>query len=379
MKAIVADGFYLSGGYQKGGYLLLEEDRFGTWCPTLPKDVPMIDYCGYEIAPGLVDTHIHGYKGADVMDDSVQALETMSAYLPETGVTSFLATTLTDTNERYLSVCRTVREVKGRESGAKIAGIYLEGPYFSPDYKGAQNAVYMRDPSWQEFCDWQEASGGLIRKVALAPERAGCLDFIRQVSQSGVVVALGHSNATYDQASRAVEAGARVWVHAYNGMRPMSHRELGMVGAMYTIDGTTAELICDGYHVAPGACDVLLRQKGVTSLALITDCMRAGGLEDGCYRLGEFPVTVANGTARLSSGNLAGSVLRLIDGVRNMVDWGLATKEEAIAMATKQAAASSGLTDCGRIASGQPADFIVIDHAMVLKATYINATLAYEA
>lgn len=196
-----------------------------------------------------------------------------------------------------------------------------------------------------------------------------------------MTVALGHSNGTYQEAKEIVDAGASVWVHAYNGMRGLTHREPGMVGAVYNIPNTYAELICDGHHVSPVACEILMRQKGHDHVAMITDCMRAGGSPDGDYMLGEFPVIVENGTARLkSSGNLAGSILKLIDAIKNVVSWGIASPQEAIRMATLVAATSVGIDHlCGQIKEGYAADFIVLDQSLELYATYLDGKKAFQA
>lgn len=379
---IKADQFFYPFGIQEGGYLEIKDGKFGAWQAELAEEAEVIDYSGYIIAPGLVDTHIHGFAGVDVMDDNIEGtIHTMSEGLLSTGVTSFLPTTLTSSFEQLLSVTKHIGERYKEASGAKIQGIYFEGPYFTEKYKGAQNPAYMKDPSLEEFRQWQEAAGGLINKIALAPERETAPAFIRQVTQEGVTVALGHSNATFEEARRAVEAGASVWVHAYNGMRGLNHREIGMVGAMYELPHTTAELITDGHHVNPKACDILIKQKGYENIALITDCMKAGGQADGDYMLGEFPVIVENGTARLKeSGNLAGSILKLKDGVKNVVSWGLVNAHQAIMMASLNPAKSVGIDHvCGQIKEGYAADFIVLNKDLELQATYLDGQKRYQA
>ena len=300
---IKADQFYYPHGVRRGGYLELVDGKFGKHVESLPEGADVLDYSGYSIAPGLVDTHIHGFGGVDVMDNNIEGtLHTMSEGLLSTG-------------------------------------------------------------------------------VALAPEREGVEEFVRTITGEGVTVALGHSNATFEEAKKAVDAGASVWVHAYNGMRGLTHRELGMVGAMYELPHTTAELICDGHHVDPLACDILMKQKGKENVALITDCMTAGGLEDGDYMLGEFPVVVAEGTARLkSTGNLAGSILKLKDGLKNVVEWGIANPHEAVMMASLNPAKSVHIDDvCGQIREGYDADFIVLDQNLDLVATYLDGVKRYQA
>lgn len=377
---ISAKRFYCADGIKEGGYLPVSEGAFGQWQPQVADDAEVLDYSSYQIAPGLVDTHIHGFAGYDVMDNSKESLLGMSQALLEAGVTSFLPTALTAPFEELKAICATIASTSGQEPGAKMRGIYFEGPYFTETYKGAQNPKYMGNPSLEQLHAWQEAAKGRLLKLALAPEREGVTDFIRAATKEGVTIALGHSNATYEQAMAAVEAGARVWVHAYNGMRGLTHREPGMVGAVFESQGTIAELIADGHHVVPAACDILLHQKTPEGVALITDCMSAGGQADGDYMLGELPVVVADGTARLKEGgNLAGSILQLKDAVKNMVDWGLVSAEEAIRMATLVPAASVGIeNDCGSLAAGLSADFIVLDEELNLQATYVNGRKGWE-
>ena len=381
-KYIKADQFFYPQGIRKGGFLEVIDGKFGKLVQEVPADAEVVDYTGYSVAPGLVDTHIHGFGGVDVMDNNIEGtLHTMSEGLLTTGVTSFLPTTLTSSYEQLLAVTENIGARYQEASGAKIRGLYFEGPYFTEKYKGAQNPAYMKDPRMDEFRAWQKASNGLLNKIALAPERNGVEEFVRTITDEGVTVALGHSNATYDEAKAAVEAGASVWVHAYNGMRGLTHRELGMVGAMYELPHTYAELICDGHHVDPKACDILLKQKGHEHVALITDCMTAGGLEDGDYMLGEFPVVVANGTARLkSTGNLAGSILQLKDGLKNVFEWGIANPHQAVMMASLIPAKSVHIDDvCGQIKEGYDADFIVLDKDLELVATYLDGEKRFEA
>lgn len=377
---IKANKFYYPYETKLGGYLELVDDSFGKWLSTVPEGAQVLDYSGYEIAPGFVDTHIHGFAGADVMDNKEESLATMSRELLSAGVTSFLPTGLTASFETLNKVCQTTAKFAGKETGARIQGLFFEGPYFTEKYKGAQNPSYMRNPSTSELDQWLASSKGLLKKIALAPEREGTAEFISYACKRGVVVALGHSDATYQEAVEAVEAGASVWVHAYNGMRGLNHREPGMVGAVYNIPNTYAELICDGYHVHICVCDILLHQKRPDHVVLITDCMSAGGQPDGDYMLGEYPVTVENGTARLkSNGALAGSILQLKDSVKNIVDWGLVSKADAIMMASLIPAISVGIDDvCGQIKEGHLADFIVLDKEMNLRATYLAGKKVYE-
>lgn len=338
-----------------------------------------VDYSDKYIAPGLVDTHVHGYKDADANEGVEGALNIMSNGMLEMGVTSFLPTTLTSSTE---TLDRAV-EVIGKEykdcTGAKIKGIFLEGPFFTEKYKGAQNPAYMSDPSIEKLQKWQELSGGIVKKIAIAPEREGVTEFIKKAKDMGVYVALAHSDATYTQAIDAVDAGANIFIHLYNGMRGLHHREPGMVGAALASDAY-AELILDGYHVHPGAAKVAIRAKTPEKIVLVTDCMRAGGMPEGDYYLGDFPVVVKDGTARLKSdGSLAGSILDLKDGVKNVFDWNLVNSFEAINMASKYPAQSVGIDDeCGILEIGRDADFIVLDPRLNLEHTYLDGKLRYS-
>lgn len=376
---IYADRFFLKGGVETNGYLEVIDGCFGAFTKDRPAG-EILDYSGCWISPGLVDTHIHGFMGHDVMDNDFEGIKEMSKGLLSCGVTSFLPTTLTAAVETLNEVTASIGEHYQEVEGAKIQGIFFEGPFFTAEHKGAQNPGYFSDPDIEVFNHWQQLANGLIRKIALAPERQGATAFIEAVTQQGVAVALGHSAATYNQAKAAVHAGASIFVHTYNGMSGLNHREPGMVGATMNTKEAIAELICDGHHVHPAAAEILIQTKTPEKTALITDCMRAGGMPEGEYTLGEFPVDVKDGAARLiSNGSLAGSILQLFDGVKNVVDWDIATVEEAIKMASFVPAQSVKIEDrCGSIQSGLAADFLVLSPDMTLLETYLDGTSAYK-
>lgn len=336
------------------------------------------EYLGEIVAPGLVDTHIHGYAGKDIMNAEEGALNFISKGLLECGVTSFLPTTLTDSKEKTDAALKRVAAEYKDVEGAKVRGIFLEGPFFTEKYKGAQNPAYMSNPKIDYLKEWIEISDSLVNKIAIAPEREGAEDFIKKANALGVRVALGHSDASFDQAVAAVDAGANIFVHTFNGMSGLHHREPGMVGAAMATDAIS-ELICDGHHVNPNAAGILMNTKGRDKIALITDCMSAGGMADGDYMLGEFPVIVKDGTARLKDGgSLAGSILKLKEAIKNVVDWEIADVFEAIQMASLIPAKSVGIDNiCGKLHEGYAADFIVLDYDMNLKATYLNGKEVY--
>ncbi|CYX39678.1 N-acetylglucosamine-6-phosphate deacetylase [Streptococcus suis] len=371
---IKAKSIILPESEVESAYLeITDKGQFGRIVTEKPEG-EIVDYSDFHLAPGLVDTHIHGYASHDVMDNDFEGIKVISEGLLSCGVTSWLPTTLTDTTENLDAVCETIGTYAGQETGAKIQGIFLEGPFFTEKYKGAQNPKYMSDPSIEKLDNWHSLSKGLVNKIAIALEREGVKEFIEFANSKAIHTALAHSDATYAQAEAAVEAGANIFVHVYNGMSGLHHREPGMVGAALNLKNVYAEMICDGHHVHPAAAEIVVKARGAEETVLITDCMRAGGMGEGEFRLGEFEVVVKDGTARLKeSGSLAGSILELIEAVQNVVKWGLVSLPDALRMASLAPARSVNIDHiCGRIAEGGAADFIVVDDAGRLQATYLD-------
>lgn len=379
-KYIFAEKFYFEDKTVGPGFLEIKDGKFGAYTKEKPAEpAEILDYTGQWVAPGLVDTHIHGFENHDMMDTDAEGLNVISKGLLSCGVTSFLATTLTAETETLNQVVEMIGKNMTEVQGAKIKGIFLEGPFFTEKHKGAQNPHYFSDPSIDKLKKWQELSNHHIKKVAVAPERKGASEFVEYAVKEKIAVALGHSDATYAQAKTAVEKGATIFVHTYNGMSPLHHREPGMVGAAMNLKDVFAELICDGHHVHPAAANILMNVRGRKETVMITDCMMAGGMPNGQYNLGEFAVEVKEGAARLEDGTLAGSILKLKDAVKNVVDWGIATPEEAIYMASTAPAKSIDIQDeCGKIAAGYAADFIVLDSSLNLKATFLNGECRYQ-
>jgi N-acetylglucosamine-6-phosphate deacetylase len=378
---VFADRFFLEDGVAGPGYLEIKGKKFSSFYVTMPtKSAKVIDYAGKWIAPGLVDTHIHGFNNHDIMDNNFEGLKAISEGLLSCGVTSFLPTTLTSSPEKLDEVVMMIGENYTKVQGAKKKGIFLEGPFFTEKHRGAQNTKYFCHPSVDMLATWQEKSNHFIRKVALAPERKGATEFIEYAVNNQIKVALAHSDATYAEAKHAVEKGATIFVHTFNGMSGLHHREPGMVGAAMNLPEVFAEIICDGHHVNPAAANILMNARGRKETVMVTDCMMAGGMPEGYYQLGEFPVEVKNGAARLEGGSLAGSILQLKDAVKNVVDWGIANHEEAIYMASTAPAKSVGIDgECGKIADGYNADFIVLTPELDLLATYLDGVCRFQA
>lgn len=364
----------------ENGYLAIENGKFKGVTLDKPTEGDIWNYSEDTIAPGLVDTHIHGYVGHDVMDNNFKGIQEISTALLACGVTSWLPTTLTAPTVQLDEVCQTIGDNYQDVDGAKIRGIFLEGPFFTEKYKGAQNLAYMSDPSIDKLKRWSELSNNLVKKIAIAPEREGVKEFIKYANSIGVKIALAHSDASYEEAKDAVEAGANIFIHTFNGMSGLHHRNPGMVGAALGLDDVYAELISDGHHVHPGAAQVVVKARGAKETVLVTDCMRAGGLGDGQSILGELEVIVKDGQARLKEGgNLAGSVLKLNESVRNMFEWGIVSQADALRMASYSPARSVNIDNvCGQIQEGMDADFIVVDDNLELKATFLNGELKYN-
>src|SRR5690625_1347876 len=376
---IKADRFLLEHGQKTAGYLCVEAGRFGEFVETVPSQEEIIDWSGFTIAPGLFDTHIHGIKGRDVMDGDSAGIHVISESLLSLGVTRFLPTTLTsDKTDLDRAITSVVEAVQHGLPGAQSEGIFLEGPYFTEEHKGAQNPGYFCDPSIGEFQHRQELARGTIVKIALAPERAKSKEFIRYISDADILASSAHTDASYDYCVGAVDAGARCYVHLFNGMSGLHHREPGVAGAALTDKRAFAELICDGYHVHPSVATLALNVKN-DKLVLITDCMRAGLMPDGNYNLGEFPVNMQDGMARTESGSLAGSTLKLIDGVKNLYTWSGKDLSEVWHRGSLSPAASLKRDpDLGSIQTGKVADYVVLNDEIQVEATAVDGEVKYR-
>lgn len=375
--AIKADKFFLPAGPQLGGYLMVEDGVFGAWQADEPS-CEIKDYTGSWIAPGMVDTHIHGFYNHSTTDNDPEGIDISSTELARRGTTSWLPTTFTDGVEQIKDACAAIAQAdEGRGPdfcGARIQGIYLEGPFFTMKHVGAQNPAYLIDPSEEVFDQWQEAAGGRIVKSAMAAERDGAATYAAALNAKGVVTSIGHSDATYDECIAAINAGASCFTHTYNGQRGLHHREPGVVGAAMSTPETYAEIICDGKHVNPAAIKALLQAKGWQHTVLITDCLGCGGMPEGSYTSGGMDVIMKDNLCWLADGkSIAGSVLTLAQGVKNIVDWGIASADIAIRMATEVPARSARIEDkCGSIMPGRDADFVVFDHELTLVETYVG-------
>lgn len=318
------------------------------------------------VVPGLVDIHTHGAVGGDFSDGNPESLQPMASFYAAHGVTSYLATTMTLKEETLASALRTIRDFQPT-GGAKCAGVHLEGPFLCRAKRGAQAAENLHKPDAALFHRLNEASGGMVKMVTVACEEEGAMPFIREISRA-CTVSLGHTAADYDTAMAGFAAGASHVTHLYNGMPSFLHRAPGVIGAAFDA-GASVELICDRLHIHPAVIRATYQLFG-DKLNLISDSLRCAGMPDGSYELGGQPIVMKGGKATLPDGTLAGSSISLLDAVRKAVRFGLPLASAVYAASTAPALAV-GL-NVGVLQTGRPADLLVLDENLALKAVFVD-------
>jgi len=341
---------------------------------------PVLDAQGAYVAPGFIDIHVHGGGGGDTMDGSRESLELMGQTFSRWGTTAFLPTTVTAGHRETLQAVEAVREVAEKGTGgARVLGIHLEGPYIDMEKRGAHNPEYVRLPLLDELEEIWRSAGPLLKLVTLAPEQDGAEAAVKRLRSWGVTVAVGHSNATYEQVMMAHLWGASHICHVFNAMRGLHHREPGVVGAALTCDGFSVELICDGVHVHRAAMDLVLRAKGPDKIVLITDTLRAMGLPEGRYQLGGLDIEVTAEAARLLTGELAGSTLSMAKAVKNAVTMLGVSLREACRMASYNPARTIGISHRkGSLAVGKDGDVALFDSELNPLATIVGGQVVYQ-
>lgn len=332
------------------------------------------------LLPGLIDSHVHGAKGCDVMDASHQSLDSMSRYFASLGVTAFVATTVTAPIAKIRAALQQVAKSKLLGlSGAELLGSYLEGPYFTEKNKGAHPTEWFRELSIEELDNWISYSDNQLVTVALAPEKKGAIEAIQYLRKQGIKVMLGHTDASYEQTNAALDAGANGIVHCFNGMRGIHHRDPGTVGAGLTHPESYVEMIADGHHVHPSAIDIAHRCCG-SRMTLITDAMCAAGMPDGQYSLGEYQVKMNKGVVTTTSGSLAGSTLSLLDAVLSVQRWLDIPLEQAWLMASLTPAKSLGLQQkLGSLEVGKAASMVAINSDFSITKTWVNGRIVFDS
>ncbi|UYY96505.1 N-acetylglucosamine-6-phosphate deacetylase [Bacillus cereus] len=316
----------------------------------------VFDATGKIVIPGMIDVHIHGGYDIDAMDANSDGLVTLGKEMLKEGVTTYFPTTMTQAPEAIEAALTAAKEAK--EKGAHFEYIHLEGPYVSKKRAGAQPLEHIVPANIEQFKQWQEASGNLIKLVTYAPEEEGALEFEQYLAETGVVGTMGHTDAIDGQLKNRKITHA---THLYNQMRGLHHREPGVVGHVLLNPDVMVEVITDGIHIHPDMVKLAYKLKGPKKVSVITDAMRAKGLEDGLYELGGQPVHVKDGSARLEDGTLAGSILKMDQAFRNVIEFTGCSIEDAVLMTSVNQAEEFGLNNKGALAVGKDADFVVMN------------------
>jgi N-acetylglucosamine-6-phosphate deacetylase len=349
----------------------------------VPHGVRVVDFGDAVLAPGFVDIHIHGGAGHDVMEADADGLSAVEQLLFKHGVTSYFPTTVTAPLDKTWSALDRLanaiesasRYDESRKVRARPLGIHLEGPFISHARRGVhppQNLLLPTLPAFDRF--WQAARGH-IRVMTIAPELEGAGEVIAEAARREVCISLGHSNSDLNSARAAVAAGARHATHTFNAMRPLDHRDPGIIAEVLTDSRLSADIIADGIHLDPTMVELFLKAKGVDGAVLITDAISATGMPDGRYRLGTFEVEVRNGRC-LADGKLAGSVLTMDRAVRNVMHFAHWDLRQAIRLATLNPARVAGFTDRGKLEAGAVADFVVLSPSGEVRNTVIDGEVS---
>lgn len=328
-------------------------------------DGEVIDAEGLLVLPGLVDIHSHGAAGEDFSDGNPEGLKKILQYEKRCGITSYCPTSMTFPKERLRQIFASIKGAQ-TEDGATVVGINMEGPFLDPAKKGAHVEKWIAAPDVAFVRELNQDADGLVRLVTLAPNMDGAEEFIKEMHEE-VCISLGHTAADYDCASRAMKLGAHHVTHLYNAMQPFGHRAPGLIGAAMDDPECMVELICDGYHIHPSAIRAAFRMFGPERVILISDSMRATGMENGTYELGGQEVTVKDRKAVLKDGTLAGSATNLYGCMCKAVEFGIPL-EQAIMAATANPARSIGIFDrVGSIRIGKQADLLLVSENLELK------------
>ncbi len=380
-KAIINGILLLPDGEIRNKALLFNEKIQGITEPTSALSIAdeVIDADGAYISPGLIDVHIHGFKGIDVSDNDPEGIRLMAHHLLENGVTAFLPTTLTVGWDILESICRLVRTLSAESRsegfpGAEIPGLHMEGPFINPKYKGAQNEDYILAPDAEKILPYAD----VIKVLTLAPEMPGASDCIRTLKQeTHIALSMGHSGASFEEAMDAVGLGITRTTHLFNAMTQLVHRQPGVVGASLSSDVYT-ELIADTFHVSKGIYPFLTKAKK-GRLVLITDALRSAGMPDGEYENGGQIFVLKGIECLLKDGTIAGSVLRLNQAVRNFRDYGNVPMFEAVRAASLNAAESANLaSNKGSLTPGKDADIVIMDQDCNIFKTFVRGICKFS-
>lgn len=357
-KVFQEDGSFLEQALYINDHRLVDKAEY-------QDDEKVIDAEGLLVLPGLVDIHSHGAAGEDFSDGNPEGLKKILQYEKRCGITSYCPTSMTFPKERLRQIFASIKGAQ-TEDGATVVGINMEGPFLDPAKKGAHVEKWIAAPDVAFVRELNQDADGLVRLVTVAPNMDGAEEFIKEMHEE-VCISLGHTAADYDCASRAMKLGAHHVTHLYNAMQPFGHRAPGLIGAAMDDPECMVELICDGYHIHPSAIRAAFRMFGPERVILISDSMRATGMENGTYELGGQEVTVKDRKAVLKDGTLAGSATNLYGCMCKAVEFGIPL-EQAIMAATANPARSIGIFDrVGSIRIGKQADLLLVSENLELK------------
>jgi N-acetylglucosamine-6-phosphate deacetylase len=367
------------------GLVILDGAHIAYAGPTDGADIPPgarhVDASGLMVLPGLIDTHVHGTHGDDVMSHGPEGIRRISKRFAQYGTTGWLPSTISARHPELLAAVRWCVEAQDTPvEGAQILGIHVEGPYINMKRKGAQPAEGVRDPDLDEMRELILASEGQIRVVTLAPELPGALELIRVLVADGIIASIGHTDATYDEALAGIEAGATHATHLFNAMRPLNHRDPGVIAACLNQPEVIAEVIPDGVHLHPHIVKLALQAKGRDGAALITDAFSATGLPDGEHTLGPHTVHVRGPLATLADGTIAGSILTMDRAVGNAMRFAGVSLPTAVHMASQVPALIAGCSQRkGSLEPGKDADVTLLDSDFRCRATWVGGRLVYSS
>lgn len=381
MKAIIAKKLLVSDHILEHYGLIIEDGKISGIVQENLIDRTAVEILNDQaeyLLPGFIDVHIHGSAGMDVMDSSPLALRTIQKSLVSTGTTSFLATTMTVSEEKIIGALETIRtcmqeDQSALRSGAKIIGAHLEGPFINKKAKGAHLEEFIQAPQQRLLHRYKD----VIKLVTLAPETDPEHAFIAYAKTLGIRTSLGHTTCSYDVARAAISAGADSVTHLFNAMSGLHHRDPGLVGAALLTDVYT-ELIADQVHVHPDLYELVFKLKGPKRMVLITDAMRGQCMKMGEYDLGGQKVVVSDRDARLENGTLAGSILTQDRSLKHVMATGAIDLVSTSKMLSENPANLLGLTDIGLIKRGAAADLVVLDKDLNLTETYVNGNKEYR-
>ena len=357
-KVFQEDGSFLEQAIYINDHRLVDKAEY-------QDDGEVIDAEGLLVLPGLVDIHSHGAAGEDFSDGNPEGFKKILQYEKRCGITSYCPTSMTFPKERLRQIFASIKGAQ-TEDGATVVGINMEGPFLDPAKKGAHVEKWIAAPDVAFVRELNQDADGLVRLVTVAPNMDGAEEFIKEMHEE-VCISLGHTAADYDCASRAMKLGAHHVTHLYNAMQPFGHRAPGLIGAAMDDPECMVELICDGYHIHPSAIRAAFRMFGPERVILISDSMRATGMENGTYELGGQEVTVKDRKAVLKDGTLAGSATNLYGCMCKAVEFGIPL-EQAIMAVTANPARSIGIFDrVGSIRIGKQADLLLVSENLELK------------